>query len=154
DDILGSQGATPEVALADLATCNFHGLLTSGGPGSAADHPETLSRIIRAAGGGGGGSGSGGGGRLREIIVGGGVRSSSVAQLSDVLALDDLGASGSSSGDAVRVWFHSSCLTGNRGMPNSDDLVGVDAEELEKEKEDADVVDGEELRAIVRALAC
>ncbi|KAF3770849.1 hypothetical protein M406DRAFT_223576, partial [Cryphonectria parasitica EP155] len=63
DDILGTQGATPEEALADLHHCGFHGLLTSGGPGSAADHTETLARIVRSAPE-----------RIREVIIGGGVR--------------------------------------------------------------------------------
>lgn len=92
DDVLGSAGSTPEEALADLDTCGFRGLLTSGGPGSAADHTETLRDIIRSATP-----------SLGAIIVGGGVRSSNVQKLRESLL--------SREGTPVHVWFHSSCLT-------------------------------------------
>lgn len=98
DDILGSGGSTPEQALTDLGTCGFRGLLTSGGPGSAAANAETLRVILRAAPQAG----------LAEIIVGGGVRSSNVGQLrTEILpASETAGAE-----PRLAVWFHSSCLT-------------------------------------------
>lgn len=99
DDILGSGGSTPEQALADLGTCGFHGLLTSGGPGSAAANADTLRAILRAAPRVG----------LAEVIIGGGVRSANVARL----RAEVLPAAETAPGVVPRleVWFHSSCLT-------------------------------------------
>ncbi|ROW11673.1 hypothetical protein VPNG_05625 [Cytospora leucostoma] len=123
DDVLGSSksrvsggDAGPSVvaiedALQAVADCGFDGILTSGGPGSAADNIETLSHVLRLAGRPGGAG--------LEIIVGGGVRSSNVGLLRGGL----LGASASSG--SARVWLHSSCLTARSG----DD---VDEEEVDK----------------------
>lgn len=77
---------------------------------------EVVARIISAAPG-----------RLREVIVGGGVRSTNV---------EELKRPSFSVPEGVDVWFHSSCLT------RTGDGDG-----------DGDVVDEEEVRAIVTALA-
>lgn len=97
DDILGSAGSTVEEALADLAVCGFKGLLTSGGPGRAIDNTDTVSRIVRAAPQ-----------SLGEVIIGGGVRSSNVRELAEVL-LPQIRESLSTT--PAQLWFHSSCLT-------------------------------------------
>ncbi|KUI71418.1 hypothetical protein VM1G_07230 [Cytospora mali] len=104
DDVLSSSAV--EEALNAVAGCGFDGILTSGGPGSAADNVETLSRVLRNA-------------ADLEIVVGGGVRSSNVRALRG--GLRQAVAPGGS-----RVWFHSSCLTALSGKE------GVDEEEVER----------------------
>lgn len=93
---MGSGGSTVEEALSDLAICGFKGLLTSGGPGRAIDNIDTVSRIVRAAPQ-----------SLREIIVGGGVRSSNVRELAEALVPQGREPSPMT----PVIWFHSSCLT-------------------------------------------
>lgn len=78
-------------ALEELVACGFDGILTSGGPGNAADNVETLNRILDTAGD-----------RI-EIIVGGGVRSTNVEGLAKDLRLD--------ARTGQRTTVHSSCLT-------------------------------------------
>ncbi|KAJ4389217.1 hypothetical protein N0V93_006680 [Gnomoniopsis smithogilvyi] len=95
DDVLGSGGSTVEEALSDLAVCGFKGLLTSGGPGRAIDNIDIVSRIVRAAPQ-----------SLREVIIGGGVRSSHVRKLAEVL----LPQSRETLPTTTDIWFHSSCL--------------------------------------------
>ncbi|ROW06136.1 hypothetical protein VMCG_04628 [Cytospora schulzeri] len=109
DEVIGNgnlSSAAEEEALHAVAACGFDGILTSGGPGSAADHIDTLSHILQRA-------------ADLEIIVGGGVRSSNVQVLKDSL----LGRPAAPGGS--RVWFHSSCLTAQSGG-------GVDEEEVDK----------------------
>lgn len=95
-----------EAALADLDRCNFHGLLTSGGPGAAADHIDSISRILKSAPK-----------SLNEVIVGGGVRSSNVQKLRESLPVSE----------GVEVWFHSSCLTNARegDVVDQDELQAI-----------------------------
>ncbi|CAN8095146.1 unnamed protein product [Discula destructiva] len=116
DDVLGSGGSTVEEALSDIARCGFTGLLTSGGPGRAIDNVDTLARIIRAAAPAS---------RLREVIVGGGVRSANVRELAAALL-----PRGRRSEEAagLEVWFHSSCVTERSAGPSGSQLV--DEEEL------------------------
>jgi copper homeostasis protein len=71
-----------------LVKCNFDGLLTSGGPGSHAQHIENLDRIITHLKG------------IMQIIVGGSVRSHNVPNAVARLGVHDDNA----------VWFHSACL--------------------------------------------
>lgn len=54
------------------------------------DNPSVVSQIISAAPG-----------KLREVIIGGGVRSTNVEELRGLFAVPE----------GVEVWFHSSCLT-------------------------------------------
>lgn len=96
DDVLGSAGSTVEEALSDLAVCGFKGLLTSGGPGRAIDNVDRVIRIVRASAS-----------SLREIIVGGGVRSSNICELAEVL----LPRGREALPTTPEIWFHSSCLT-------------------------------------------
>lgn len=92
-----------------------------------------LAHIITAAGGKGGGS-------LREVVVGGGVRSTNVGQLrqSLLLAAHNMVVPGAGEEDGLAVWFHSSCLTGTQRR--------------QREGEEEDIVDEGEVREIVRAL--
>ncbi|KAK7964248.1 CutC family protein [Apiospora saccharicola] len=107
DDIVGCDGANssndeaPEVvaewenALASLVQMGVHGILTSGGPGNAAQNSAALSKIIAKAG------------QSIEIIPGGGVRSSNVRELCAQL---DIGRQ-----KVGKIsWVHSSCLTGGK----------------------------------------
>lgn len=120
DDILGTSGSTVEEALANLSLCGFQGLLTSGGPGRAIENIATVAHIIRAA--------RASGQSLREIIVGGGVRSSNMRELAETLPR---GQSSQAAAAGLSVWFHSSCLT---------------------EPSVSDEVDGEELRRIAECV--
>jgi copper homeostasis protein len=79
-----------EATLRDLVGYGFDGILTSGGPGNAIQNADVLERIQEKAGDG------------IEIIVGGGVRSSSVQKLALQLKLQE---------KKGRAWVHSSCLT-------------------------------------------
>lgn len=123
DDILGGGSSTSsasggggagrpaiEAALQAVADCGFDGVLTSGGPGSAADNVETLSVVLQLAGRPHGAG--------LEIIVGGGVRSSNVGFLRSGL----LGVS--APGGGSRVWLHSSCLTARSGDDVDEEEVG------------------------------
>lgn len=122
DDILGGGTSTStgggggagrpaiEAALRAVADCGFDGVLTSGGPGSAADNVETLSVVLQLAGRPHGAG--------LEIIVGGGVRSSNVGFLRSGL----LGVS--APGGGSRVWLHSSCLTARSGDDVDEEEVG------------------------------
>ncbi|KAJ4423485.1 hypothetical protein N0V82_001810 [Gnomoniopsis sp. IMI 355080] len=96
DDILGGAGSTVEEALSDLAICGFKGLLTSGGPGRASDNVEKVLQIVRSSAP-----------TLREIIVGGGVRSSNICEMADAL----LPPGRKALPTTPEIWFHSSCLT-------------------------------------------
>ncbi|KAK7959501.1 CutC family protein [Apiospora aurea] len=82
-----------EKELASLVQMGVDGILTSGGPGNAAQNMATLKRIIAKAG------------DSIEIIAGGGVRSSNVGELRSKLGM-------SRDGDGTESWVHSSCLTG------------------------------------------
>ncbi|KAK8062341.1 CutC family protein [Apiospora hydei] len=106
DDIVGSDDAgdvaadgTPgvvaewEKALASLVQMGIDGILTSGGPGNAAQNITTLKKIMAKAG------------DSIEIIAGGGVRSSNVGDIRSRLCMGG-------GGDGKESWVHSSCLTG------------------------------------------
>ncbi|KAG8159040.1 hypothetical protein KVR01_011483 [Diaporthe batatas] len=103
DEVLGSGGGDsggPEAAVRSVRACGFDGILTSGGPGSAADNLGVLARVVRAAAAEG-----------VEVVVGGGVRGANARVLREGLPRPE----------GSRVWFHSSCLTGQSG-----DVVDVD----------------------------
>ncbi|CAK7564686.1 MAG: hypothetical protein SEPTF4163_002585 [Sporothrix epigloea] len=89
----------PETALATTRECGFSGVLTAGGPGSrgAVDHATTLQRLVAAA------DIAGASDQYNEIIVGGGVRSSNVGTLMELVLTDKKAARNA-------VSFHSSCL--------------------------------------------
>ncbi|KAL8376458.1 hypothetical protein RB595_007513 [Gaeumannomyces hyphopodioides] len=97
DDVLAQDGdgAAAGGGLDGVVACGFAGVLTSGGPGSAAGagNVRALRRVVELAAG-----------RV-EVVVGGGVRSGNVGALA--AAIDD--ARGDAGGER---WFHSSCLTG------------------------------------------
>lgn len=92
-----------------------------------------LAHILTSCAGGKGGS-------LREVVVGGGVRSTNVGQLrrSFLLAPHNMVVHGAGEEDGLAVWFHSSCLTGTQRR--------------QREGEEEDIVDEGEVREIVRAL--
>ncbi|ROV92718.1 hypothetical protein VSDG_06627 [Cytospora chrysosperma] len=106
DDVLGSSSSsssnTVERALRAVAACGFDGVLTSGGPGRAADNAEALSLVLRRAVPAG-----------LEVIVGGGVRSSNARALRGALLCG--GGGGGAVPGGARVWLHSSCLTARSG---------------------------------------
>ncbi|KAL8404162.1 hypothetical protein RB594_009140 [Gaeumannomyces avenae] len=114
DDVLAGggdgDGAVEGGSLDDVVACGFVGVLTSGGPGSAAGdgNVRALRRVVALAAG-----------RV-EVVVGGGVRSGNVGALA--AAIDD--ARGDVSGER---WFHSSCLTGRGGGES-----GIDRDEAAK----------------------
>jgi copper homeostasis protein len=110
DDVLGSSSssggtgpsaAAAERALRTVAACGFDGVLTSGGPGRAADNAGALSLVLRRAPAG------------LEVIVGGGVRSSNARALRGALLCG--GDGGPAPPGGARVWLHSSCLTARSG---------------------------------------
>ncbi|KAH6652111.1 copper homeostasis CutC domain-containing protein [Truncatella angustata] len=78
-------------ALEVLAACGVDGVLTSGGPGNAAGNIDELHRILEDAG------------NQIEIIVGGGVRSSNIVELTRRIPL--------LKNKDQEHWVHSSCLT-------------------------------------------
>ncbi|KAK1984251.1 CutC family protein [Colletotrichum cereale] len=99
-------GEEPHVerAVRDLVACGFQGVLTSGGPGTAAANRKVLEMVVREAGAGG---------RRLEVIVGGGVRKENVGDVVDGL------------GDGV--WAHSSCYTSKceEGQIDEEEAVGI-----------------------------
>ncbi|TGJ79906.1 hypothetical protein E0Z10_g8850 [Xylaria hypoxylon] len=92
DDATSDGLARPawEIGLEAIAACGFDGILTSGGLGKAIDNTEMLARIIQKAQ------------ALRiEIIVGGGVRTVNVGEITQKLELR---------AQADSVYLHSACL--------------------------------------------
>lgn len=110
DDVVG--GATQlsqeedqplwQRALDDVVECDFNGVLTSGGPGTAPGNSPVLKDIVVSAKG-----------RV-EIVVGGGIRSSNVRELAITVRHH-----------ISPVWFHSSCLTAKGGSE------AVDGQEIQ-----------------------
>lgn len=98
DAVLGAGGPkdkdTMASALHDLVLCGVKGLLTSGAPGSHADHLDRLTLLVRLIKPEG-----------IQLVVGGGVRPDNATR-----AVEKLAGDGSNS-----VWLHSACLA-----PNSD----------------------------------
>lgn len=96
----GSAGAV-ERGVRDLVGCGFAGVLTSGGPGDAAGNRAVLEKIVAAAAPAG-----------LEVIVGGGVRSSNVREVTDGLP---------------GVWAHSSCFKGRceEGALDDEEAMGI-----------------------------
>ncbi|KAF6845076.1 copper homeostasis protein cutc [Colletotrichum musicola] len=96
----GSREAV-ERGVRDLVGCGFAGVLTSGGPGDAAGNRAVLETIVAAAAPAG-----------LEVIVGGGVRSSNVAEVTDRLP---------------GVWAHSSCFKGRceEGALDDEEAMGI-----------------------------
>jgi copper homeostasis protein len=92
DEIVGYGGPKAgESALEDLAKCGIDGVLTSGGPGSAAHNTATLVKIMEKAAG-----------VDIQVIIGGGVRKSNTAGLVQALSLKNV--------KPDTVLLHSSCL--------------------------------------------
>ncbi|KAI0422003.1 hypothetical protein F5X98DRAFT_190353 [Xylaria grammica] len=88
-----------ETGLEAIAACGFDGILTSGGLGKAIDNVEMLARIIRRAQ------------TLQiEIIIGGGIRTVNVGEITQKLELRTRSKS---------VYLHSACLRGD-GSENID----------------------------------
>ena len=102
DEVLGNGGSPVDETVRSVKACGFDGVLTSGGPGSAVDNLDVLTRVVHAATA-----------ENIEVIVGGGVRSSNARVLRKKLPRPE----------GSRVWSHSSCLTKQSG-----DIV--DADEL------------------------
>ncbi|KAI0966642.1 hypothetical protein F4678DRAFT_269198 [Xylaria arbuscula] len=98
-----------ETGLEAVAACGFDEILTSGGLGKAVDNVETLGRIIEKAQ------------DLRiEIIVGGGVRTANVGQITEKLALR---------ARADSVYLHSACLHGDGSEQiNPEEVQGIVAQ--------------------------
>jgi copper homeostasis protein len=95
DDAIGSQKQLTGTAdgswrkpLEDVLICGFDAILTSGGPGNAADNLSTLVDLTHAVDG-----------RL-EILAGGGVRSWNASSMAEKVGTEN------------GIWFHSSCLIG------------------------------------------
>ncbi|KAJ0334444.1 hypothetical protein COL5a_000502 [Colletotrichum fioriniae] len=96
----------------DLVGCGFEGVLTSGGPGNAAENRAALEVVVReAASSGAAGKGTGKG---LEVIIGGGVRKENVEG-----AVDGF--------EGARVWAHSSCFTGKcaEGEVDDEEAMGI-----------------------------
>ncbi|KAK1717510.1 CutC family protein [Colletotrichum acutatum] len=103
----------------DLVCCGFEGVLTSGGPGNAAENRAALEVVVREASlegvvkmmtnGAGKETGKG-----LEVIVGGGVRKENVERLVDGF-------------EGARVWAHSSCFTGKcaEGEVDDEEAMGI-----------------------------
>ncbi|KAI0456814.1 hypothetical protein F5B21DRAFT_466795 [Xylaria acuta] len=108
-DAPASDESTPlswETGLEVIGACGFDGILTSGGLGKAIDNLETLERVIRKA-------------KILqiEIIVGGGVRTANVGEISRRLGLRERAGS---------VYLHSACLRGNSGDDiNPEEVQGI-----------------------------
>ncbi|KAI1284702.1 hypothetical protein F5Y07DRAFT_12206 [Xylaria sp. FL0933] len=95
-----------ETGLEDIAACGFEGILTSGGLGKAVDNLAMLEKIIQKAQ------------TLRiEIIVGGGIRTANVGQITQKLELR---------ARADSVYLHSACLHGDgREQINAEEVQGI-----------------------------
>ncbi|KAI3321792.1 hypothetical protein HD806DRAFT_147247 [Xylariaceae sp. AK1471] len=108
DDAASNESARPswETGLETVAACGFDGILTSGGLGKAVDNIEMLENIIQKAQ------------ALRvEIIVGGGVRTANVQELTQRLRLRE---------SAGSVYLHSACLHGDGGENiNLEEVQGI-----------------------------
>ncbi|GKT40885.1 copper homeostasis protein cutC [Colletotrichum spaethianum] len=105
DEIVRSGEARDvERGVRDLVACGFEGVLTSGGPGTAAANRKALELIVREARAGA---------RKLEVIVGGGVRKENVGEVVD--------------GFGDGVWAHSSCYTGKceEGQVDDEEAMGI-----------------------------
>ncbi|KAI0907456.1 hypothetical protein F4823DRAFT_552347 [Ustulina deusta] len=117
DEIVSCDGAASEglhrpaweTGLEAVAICGFDGILTSGGLGKAIDNMGMLEIIIQKAQ------------VLRiEIIVGGGVRTANVRQITQKLALQ---------ARADSVYLHSACLHGDGSEQiNPEEVQGIIAQ--------------------------
>ncbi|KAI1825084.1 hypothetical protein F4861DRAFT_212937 [Xylaria intraflava] len=102
DEVVSACPGAWGAGLEAVAACGFDGILTSGGVGRAVDHISVLGDIIRKAR------------DLRvEIIVGGGVRTGNVGELTRGL------------GGAGLAWLHSACL-----RPGGEDVDPAEVEGL------------------------
>ncbi|KAK2027277.1 hypothetical protein LX32DRAFT_729536 [Colletotrichum zoysiae] len=103
--VRSGEGRNVEKAVRDLVACGFEGVLTSGGPGTAAENRAVLEMVVRETGAGGG--------RKLEVIVGGGVRKENVG--------DAVGGLGDG------VWAHSSCYTARceEGQIDEEEVMGI-----------------------------
>ncbi|KAK0720411.1 CutC family-domain-containing protein [Lasiosphaeris hirsuta] len=121
DDVI-DQGADNswKAGLETVMSLGFDGILTSGGRGGAHDNAERLGQIAASAGG------------LIELIVGGGVRSGNVREISNRMGVAD-----------TKVWFHSSCLSSSGGIMCFDE-----SEEAQLHRRLESLGGGEKLRAI------
>jgi copper homeostasis protein len=102
DDVLGSGGAGSEniaTVVGNLLRCGFGAVLTSGGPGNAADNLPVLEQFACAVNG------------KMEIVIGGGVRTANKKAIVD------------SFGHLGNVWLHSSCLS--KGRVDEEELRGL-----------------------------
>ncbi|GKT84643.1 cutC family protein [Colletotrichum tofieldiae] len=105
DEVVRSgEGREVERGVRDLVACGFQGVLTSGGPGTAAANREVLEAVVREASAGA---------RKLEVIVGGGVRKENVGEV--------VGGLGNG------VWAHSSCYTGKceEGQVDDEEAMGI-----------------------------
>ncbi|KAK1966141.1 CutC family protein [Colletotrichum sublineola] len=102
--IRSGKGGDVERAVKDLVTCGFEGVLTSGGPGTAAANRAVLEMVVREA--------DAGGSKL-EVIVGGGVRKENIGDVID--------------GFGDGVWAHSSCYTHKckEGQIDDEEVIGI-----------------------------
>ncbi|EFQ29786.1 CutC family protein [Colletotrichum graminicola] len=102
--VRSGEGRDVEKAVKDLVACGFEGVLTSGGPGTAATNRAVLEMVVREAGAGG---------RKLEVIVGGGVRKENVGDVVD--------------GFGDGVWAHSSCYTAKceEGQIDDEEVMGI-----------------------------
>ncbi|KAL2875292.1 hypothetical protein SGCOL_009455 [Colletotrichum sp. CLE4] len=101
---------TIERGVRDLVGCGFEGVLTSGGPGNAAENRGPLGVVVRVAAT----TIKGGQGKGLEVIIGGGVRKENVASLVDGF-------------EGGGVWAHSSCFTGKceEGEVDDEEAMGI-----------------------------
>ncbi|GJC93469.1 cutC family protein [Colletotrichum higginsianum] len=99
DEVISSgEEGDVEKGVSDLVACGFQGVLTSGGPGTAAANRKVLEVVVRKASAGA---------RRLEVILGGGVRKENVGKVVGGL------------GDGV--WAHSSCYAGKCEEAQVDD---------------------------------
>ncbi|KAI0867634.1 hypothetical protein GGS24DRAFT_484992 [Hypoxylon argillaceum] len=98
-----------ETGLEAVAACGFDGILTSGGLGKAVDNVDILEKIIRRAQ------------DLQiEIIVGGGVRTANVGEITHRLVLRER---------SDHVYLHSACLQGDSSENiNPEEVQGIVAQ--------------------------